>query len=267
MISYDPEQDAYAILGVHPEADKKEVEAAYRKAALTWHPDKSPAPDAGERFQEVLAAAHILRSPRQRRLYDLARADWRKRHGFSERPPRTKRPPKYEAPKGGEGLPPPPEWLASSIKVFYDSVHVKLQTPPRAGRGSVLLYFAAFGLLGGAVAKGDLRLLGLALVLFAIGRVMRVPPHEGVLSWAKLTPARRIAEFHLLDQRAARYEKFTIPYQLLKIVVADHGRQYRIEIAGFPRATTPVLFETYSRTEARRLAREAGDYFSIPLAA
>ena len=129
-------------------------------------------------------------------------------------------------------------------------------------------YLLADGALAWAgIPDVDLSFLGLALVLFAIGRVMRVPPHEGILSWAKLTPARRVAEFHLLDQRAARYERFTIPYQVLRIAIVDRGKQYRIEIAGFPRATIPVLFETYSRTEARRLAREAGEYLSIPLAA
>ena len=272
MIAYDPQQDAYAILGVHPDATKEEVEAAYRKGALTWHPDKSPAPDAGQRFQEVLAAAKILRSPRQRKLYDLARRDWRTRQGFTGRTPRPKpsgrsERARYDAPKSGHPLPPPPDWLAPVVKIYYDSVQLKLQTPQRAGRGSTFLYGCAFmaGLF--ALMKANLAVFGLALVLFAIGRLLRVPPHDGVLSWAKIIPAQRVAEFHLLDQRAARYERFTIPYQILKIVVNDSGAHYRIEISGFPRATVPVLFETGSRAEARRFAQEAGRYFSIPVAA
>jgi len=280
MIAYDPQKDAYAILGVHPDATKDQVETAYRKAALTWHPDKSVAPDAGERFQEVLEAARILRNKRHRKLYDLARGDWRTRQGFSAKPPRPKpsyraRKPQhktprgsaYEAPKGGHPLPPPPDWLAPALKVYYDSIQLKLQTPPRAGRGSNFLYGCAFMAVIYAVMKANLAVFGLALVLSAIGRVLRVPPHEGILSWAKIIPGQRVAEFHLLDQRAARYERFTIPYQILRIVVSDHGSQYRIEISGFPRSTVPVLFQTGSKAEARRLAQEAGSYFSIPVAA
>lgn len=272
MISYNPQTDAYAILGVHPDANEEQIEAAYRQAVLTWHPDKSPAPDAGERFQEVLVAAKILRDARQRRLYDLARSDWRERQGFNRKAPRPKPTPgrdkpRYDAPKSGHPLPPPPGWLAPALKIYYDSIHLKLQTPPRAGRGSNFLYGCAFMALVYAIMKANLAVFGLALVLFAIGRVLRVPPHEGILSWAKILPAQRVAEFHMLDQRAARYERFTIPYQILKIVVANRGSQYRIEIAGFPRSTVPVLFETGSKAEARRLAQEAANYFSIPVAA
>ena len=272
MISYDPQKDAYAILGVHPDADEAQIEKAYRQAVLTWHPDKSPAPDAGERFQEVLVAAKILRNARQRKLYDMARSDWRQAQGFNRQPPKPKPPrgrasPRYEPPKDGHPLPPPPEWMAPALKIYYDSVHLKLQTPPRAGRGSNFLYGCAFMALLYAIMQKNMYVFGLATVLVAIGRVMRVPPHEGILSWAKLLPSQRIAEFHLLDQRAARYERFTIPYQILKIVVASRGSQFRIEIAGFPRATVPVLFETGSKAEARRLAQEAASYFSIPVAA
>ena len=140
MIPYDPQKDAYAILGVHPEASRDEIEAAYRQAALTWHPDKSPAPDAGERFQEVLQAAKTLRNARQRKIYDLARGDWRARQGFNRKPPRPKpasrsRKPTYEAPKDGHPLPPPPEWLAPAPKKNYHKINKKIQKPPTGRHG------------------------------------------------------------------------------------------------------------------------------------
>ena len=34
------EQDFYATLGVKPGASKDDIKAAYRKAAMKWHPDR-----------------------------------------------------------------------------------------------------------------------------------------------------------------------------------------------------------------------------------
>ena len=73
MLIYDPERDAYVILGVDTKATPDEIEAAYRKAALTWHPDKTSASDATERFQEARTAADILRDKTKRSEYDHLR--------------------------------------------------------------------------------------------------------------------------------------------------------------------------------------------------
>jgi len=266
MHRYDPAKDAYAMIGAHPDASQEEIEEAYRRSALTWHPDKSAAPDASERFQEILAAARILRKPRARKLYDIARAEWRQSRGFSAKPPKPKRT-RHAPPVTGQPLPPPPDWLAPVLKVHVDSIRMELQPQPRAGYlANVCTVLAVAACLGALVASSGLQYFGLALVLFAISRVLRTPPHDGIMSWARITPGRREAQYHLLDQRAARYERYSIPYQLLRIRVAARGQKFRIEIAGFPRAAIPVLFETPSKAEARRLAREAGDYLSIPVA-
>ncbi|MEM8886285.1 MAG: J domain-containing protein [Planctomycetota bacterium] len=261
---YDPQKDAYHLLGVAADASQEQVEAAYRQAALTWHPDKSPAPDAAEKFQEILHAAKILRDPQRRRLYDLERNQWRKDQGFRPREPRQKR---KERARTHAPLPPPPDWLAPAIKLYFDAAHITLQAPMRAGRISSFLYGCAFMAAAGALVRSDLRLMALALICFAAGRVVKKPPHEGILSWAKLIPSQRIAEFHLLDQRAAKYERVTIPYQVLRVAVNGNHTSYRIEILGFPRAAVPVLYRTGSKAEAERLAREAADYFSLPVAA
>jgi curved DNA-binding protein CbpA len=259
---YEPESDAYALLGIPPTASQDEVDDAYRKAALTWHPDKSSAPDAAEMFHTIQKASRMLRNPTLRKLYDLERTRWRRERGLSDQPLKKKR--RVER---NEPLPPPPEWLEPAIKLHFDAVHIALQAPMRRARTSSFLYGCAFMAAAGALLRGDLRLFGLSLVLFAIGRVIKTPPHEGVLSWAKLAPARKLAEYHLLDQRAARYEKFTIPYSLLKVAIVERGYEYQIEIAGFPKASIPVLYRTASKSEARRYARQASDYFNLPLAA
>ena len=266
MGSYQPEDDAYALLGVDPEASQKQVGRAYRKAVLTWHPDKSPAPDAAQVFHRIQHAAKILRSPALRRLYDLERTRWRREQGLSDRPPRQKR--RRQRPtQAHEPLPPPPEWLAPAIKLHWDAAHIALQAPMQGARRAAFLNGCAVMAAAGALLRGDLRLFALSLVLFAIARIVKTPPHDGIMSWAKLAPARKLAEFHLLDQRAAKYERFTIPYQALKVAVVQHNASFQIEITGFPRAATPVLYRTGSKAEATRFAREAGTYFDLPCAA
>ena len=269
MSAYDPNHDAYAILGVAPDASDDEIKAAYRKSALIWHPDKSPAPDAAERFHEIKKAATLLRNPMLRKLYDMERARWRKARGHSPRDPRPKRKRATQSRDRTEHapMPPPPDWLAPAVRIHYDSVHIALQAPDRGSRMSAFLYGCAFMATFGALVAGDFRIFGLALVLFAAGRVARVPPHRGVLSWAKLIPGRRLAEFHLLNQRAASYERFTIPYEILRIIVVETPGSYQVMIEGFPRASRPVLFKGASKAEAKKHAREAGSYFELPFAA
>jgi hypothetical protein len=254
------------LLGIAPDSSPEEVEKAYRKSVLAWHPDKSPSPDATEIFHSIQRAAKVLRNPQLRRLYDLERQAYRHQRGIEDRP-RTQPREADRRPQPHERMPPPPPWLAPMIKLHFDAVHIALQAPMRRARVSAFLYGCAFTAAIGAAAVGDLRLVALAIVLYAIGRVLKTPPHEGVMSWAKLAPARRLAEFHLLDQKAARYERFSIPYTSLRVAVVQRRADYQIEIAGFPRTSVPVLFRTASKAEATRLAREASDYFQLPLAA
>lgn len=54
----------YRTLGVSQDATKTEIKRAYRRLAMTWHPDRNDHPDATERFKEISAAyeAILLRS-------------------------------------------------------------------------------------------------------------------------------------------------------------------------------------------------------------
>ena len=77
--------DLYALLNVPPTATKKEIKAAYKKAALKFHPDVNKAPDAAERFNEVKQAYQTLSDEDSRRRYDALRGGGIPFGGFGNR--------------------------------------------------------------------------------------------------------------------------------------------------------------------------------------
>ena len=65
-------RDYYEILGVDRNADDSTLKSAYRKIALTYHPDRNPNnPDAAEKFKEASEAYAVLSDPEKRQRYDL----------------------------------------------------------------------------------------------------------------------------------------------------------------------------------------------------
>lgn len=74
--------DLYEILGVTSSADEARLKRAYRKLALSLHPDKNDAEGAAEAFKSVSNAFAILSDAEKRRKYDnWAQANkWRKKN-------------------------------------------------------------------------------------------------------------------------------------------------------------------------------------------
>jgi molecular chaperone DnaJ len=64
-------EDYYAVLGVPKDATREEIKAAYRKAALQYHPDRNPGDKASEeQFKKSSEAYSVLGDPEKRARYD-----------------------------------------------------------------------------------------------------------------------------------------------------------------------------------------------------
>lgn len=66
--------DLYEVLGVSRDADSGEIKKAYRKLALSYHPDKAKEEEREEseiKFKEISAAYEILIDEEKRQAYDI----------------------------------------------------------------------------------------------------------------------------------------------------------------------------------------------------
>ncbi len=64
-------KDFYEILGLSRDVSKEDIEKAYRKLALKYHPDRNPDDkQAAEKFTEVTEAYEVLSDPDKRSQYD-----------------------------------------------------------------------------------------------------------------------------------------------------------------------------------------------------
>src|SRR5918994_4092499 len=74
LLPYAPERDVYRLLQVDPNANSEEIQAACRRLARTFHPDRNVSPRAHEEMQIVNAVRHLLADPSARAAYDGARS-------------------------------------------------------------------------------------------------------------------------------------------------------------------------------------------------
>ena len=70
-MSNNGKRDCYEVLGVTRTATEIEIKSAYRKLAMTYHPDRNPNnPEAEDKFKELTEAYAILADGEKRSLYD-----------------------------------------------------------------------------------------------------------------------------------------------------------------------------------------------------
>jgi preprotein translocase subunit Sec63 len=67
------EPDHYAVLQVDPRAEREVIEAAYRRLATKYHPDRNQSTDAHSRMKLINAAHEVLCDPEKRMAYDRRR--------------------------------------------------------------------------------------------------------------------------------------------------------------------------------------------------
>jgi len=60
----------YEVLQVHHNAEPEVIDAAFKRLALKYHPDRSSEPDAAQRTRELIAARDILGHEQKRAAYD-----------------------------------------------------------------------------------------------------------------------------------------------------------------------------------------------------
>jgi hypothetical protein len=86
--------DYYSVLEITPAADTAEVNAAFRRLAWRYHPDRNPAPGATLQFQDINEAHQVLSDPVRRAEYDTKWQPWTDEHRQTRRPdprPRNRR--------------------------------------------------------------------------------------------------------------------------------------------------------------------------------
>lgn len=67
-----PARTLYQTLQVDPSAEPEVIEAAFKRLAMKYHPDRYKATDATERMRDILAAKEVLADPAKRRAYDAS---------------------------------------------------------------------------------------------------------------------------------------------------------------------------------------------------
>jgi molecular chaperone DnaJ len=77
------ERDYYEVLGVKRNATPDELKRAYRKLAMTYHPDRNKGDEkAAEYFKEATEAYEVLNDVEKRRIYDQFGHDGLKQGGY-----------------------------------------------------------------------------------------------------------------------------------------------------------------------------------------
>jgi len=181
--------DPYKVLQVDPEAEDEVIQAAYRRLAQKYHPDRYPGPEGATRMIAINAAWELVGDPGKRAAYDRSRAPSAVRPPAAAASPAPPQPPSPRpapaTPAPGAARERPPEtvsrdWTSgrSNAGGGYDESMRKSEgegaagPPPGNPSGSVLKFGRYAGWSIGEIARRDLEYLEW-LDRMAIGRMYR----------------------------------------------------------------------------------------------
>jgi curved DNA-binding protein CbpA len=184
--------DPYKILQVDPEAEDEVIQAAYRRLAQKYHPDRATGSDAVERMVAINAAWELIGEPDRRRAYDMSVRHRPPAASFGGATPATSggfssRPAAAGSPSPGHGVggtgrasgagasPPPsqerpaetvsPDWTSgrSTTGGGYDAATMRAPEglgaagpPPGNASGSVLSFGRYAGWSLGEISRADM---------------------------------------------------------------------------------------------------------------
>ena len=212
-----PDIDPYKVLQVDPEAEDEVIQAAYRRLAQKYHPDRSPGPEGATRMIAINAAWELVGDPAKRAAYDRSRvpspSPVRPSPAAATSSPAPSQPsgprPPPAAPAPGTARERPPEtvsrdWTSgrSNAGGGYDESMRKSEgegaagPPPGNPSGSVLKFGRYAGWSIGEIARRDLEYLEW-LDRMAIGRMYR----DEIDAVLRKAGRRRSATADSADQR------------------------------------------------------------------
>ena len=191
-----PEIDAYKVLQVDPEAEDEVIQAAYRRLAQKYHPDRQPDAEGAAKMVAINAAWETVGDPGKRAAYDRERAASRAHPPAAGAPPTSRAgtgaasaapsPPRSSAPSPPPAQPRPPEtvsgdWTSgrSGAGSGYDARTMRAPEglgaagpPPGNPSGTVLGFGRYAGWSLGEIARRDIEYLEW-LDRMAVGRAYR----------------------------------------------------------------------------------------------
>lgn len=140
--------DPYKVLQVDPEAEDEVIQAAYRRLAQKYHPDRTPGPDGAERMIAINAAWEVIGDPRRRAAFDARRsAAPQRRH--------TAAPPEDVSPDWTSGRSASGSGYDASTMAAADGPGAA-GAPPGNPSGSVLVFGRYAGWSLGEIARREL---------------------------------------------------------------------------------------------------------------
>jgi curved DNA-binding protein CbpA len=184
--------DPYKVLQVDPEAEDEVIQAAYRRLAQKYHPDRATDADAAARMVAINAAWELIGEPSKRAAFDRARRPagaWSPATPPAAHPATAASPPRPTSsaaphPRGAPERPPETvsrDWTSgrSGAGGGYDASTMRKPEgegaagpPPGNPSGTVLKFGRYAGWSIGEIARSDLEYLEW-LDRMAIGRPYR----------------------------------------------------------------------------------------------